>query len=248
MISRRKFIGRAVAGAAGLVVGSEAFANIHIPQKKEQLGIALVGLGNYSTNLLLPALQLTKKIRLTGIVTGTPAKAEKWKMMQKLEDKNIYDYQSFDTIANNPDIDVVYVVLPPSMHAEYTIRAANAGKHVFCEKPMAVSVEECQKMIDACNKNKVKLAIGYRMQHEPNTKKLMEFTRNQTYGKIMKVEAAAGYRESNAGHWKLKKSMGGGSLMDMGVYAIQGARYGTQLEPVAVTAKQTTERPELYKE
>src|SRR5690606_9624228 len=141
-------------------------------KKKDSLGVALIGLGYYSTDLLAPALQLTKHCHLAGIVTGTPSKAEEWKKKYNIPDKNIYSYDTFDRVADNPDIDVIYVVLPPSMHAEYTIRAAKAGKHVWCEKPMAMTEKECQSMIDACAQNKVKLAIGYRMQHEPNTQKI----------------------------------------------------------------------------
>src|SRR5687767_8448331 len=127
---------------------------------KERLGIALVGLGYYSTDLLAPALQQTKHCYLAGIVTGTPAKAKAWKKQYGIADKNIYNYSNFDSIANNPDIDVVYVVLPPSMHYEYVIRTAKAGKHVWCEKPMALTEKECREMIEACNKNKKTLAIG----------------------------------------------------------------------------------------
>src|SRR5215217_4120012 len=123
-------------------------------QQKTRLGVALVGLGYYSTDLLAPALQQTKNCHLAGIVTGSPDKAEAWKKKYNIPDKNIYNYQNFDSIANNPDIDVVYVVLPPSMHHEYVIKAANAGKEVWCEKPMAISAKECQEMVDACKKNK----------------------------------------------------------------------------------------------
>src|SRR5688572_25960577 len=168
--------------------------------------------------------------------------------MYTLQDKNIYNYQNFDSIANNPDIDIIYIVLPPSMHAEYSIRAANAGKHVWCEKPMAVSVAECQKMIDACNKNKVKLSIGYRMHHEPNTKQIIQFRKDLTYGKPIKVAAAAGYFDSRTTHWKQKKALGGGSMYDMGVYPLNATRYSTGLEPIAVTARQSTTRPEIYTE
>ncbi len=164
MINRRKFI----TIAAGSALAYNAFPAII--QKKQKLGVALVGLGYYSTDLLAPALQLTEKCYLAGIVTGTPSKAEQWKKRYNIPDKNIYSYDTFDTIANNPDIDVIYVVLPPSMHAEYSIRAAKAGKYVWCEKPMAVTSPECQRMIDACNQNKVKLSIGYRMHHEPTHK------------------------------------------------------------------------------
>jgi len=247
-MNRKEFLKGSAAGLAGLTLAQSGFANIIIPQKKERLGIALVGLGYYSTDLLAPALALAKSCTLTGIVTGTPSKAETWKQRHSLADKNIYNYQSFDSLANNPDIDVVYIVLPPSMHAEYVIRAANAGKHVWCEKPMAMTVTECQQMIDACNKNKVKLSIGYRLHHEPNTQRIIQFRKDQTYGKVMKVEAAAGYFDPRTNHWKQNKSLGGGSMYDMGVYPLNATRYSTGLEPIAVTARQSTTRPEIYKD
>jgi glucose-fructose oxidoreductase len=247
MMNRRKFMGQAAAGvAAGMALSNYAFSGGFLIQKKERLGVALVGLGYYSTSLLAPALKLTEKCYLAGIVTGTATKAESWKQQHKIPEKNIYDYKNFDSIVNNPDIDVVYIVLPPSMHAEYAIRAANAGKHVWCEKPMAMTVDECQQMIDACNKNKVKLAMGYRMQHEPNTQQIIKYRKDLTYGKVVKVEAAAGYFDPRTDHWKQKKNMGGGSMYDMGVYPLNAARYSTGLEPIAVTAQQSTMRPQIY--
>jgi glucose-fructose oxidoreductase len=247
MIDRRKFIGQTLVGITGLTLSTRSFSGILL-QRKEKLGVALVGLGYYSTDLLAPALQLTQHCYLAGIVTGTPSKAEKWKKQYNIPDKNIYNYQNYDSIANNPDIDILYIVLPPSMHAEYSIRAANIGKHVWCEKPMAMTEKECQNMIDACNKNKVKLSIGYRMQHEPNTQRIISFRKNETYGKVQSVTAAAGYFDGRTNHWKQKKEMGGGSMYDMGVYPLNAARYSTGLEPVAVTARQSTTRPEIYTE
>ncbi len=248
MIDRRKFIQHTLAGAAGITLSQNAFSKILLPQKKEKLGVALVGLGYYSTDLLAPALQLTKRCYLAGVVTGTPSKAENWKQKHNLADKNIYNYQDFDSIANNDDIDIVYVVLPPSMHAEYTIRAAKAGKHVWCEKPMAMTEVECKSMIDACSRNKVKLSIGYRMQHEPNTMQIIQFRKDLTYGKVMRVEASAGYFDPRTDHWKQKKNLGGGCMYDMGVYPLNAARYSTGLEPIAVTAEASTTRPAIYKE
>lgn len=239
---------QSAATAAGIAISNLAFPQILPRQKKDKIGVALVGLGYYSTDLLAPALQLTKHCYLAGVVTGTPSKAEKWKLAHNLPDKNIYNYQNFDSIANNPDIDIVYVVLPPSMHAEYVIRAANAGKHVWCEKPMAITEAECKSMIDACAKNKVKLSIGYRMQHEPNTKQIIQFRKDLTYGKVMKVEAAAGYFDGRTNHWKQIKKLGGGCMLDMGVYPLNAVRYSTGLEPIAVTAIASTTRPEIYKE
>lgn len=245
--SRRDALKKIVTGSGIILLSPGSLLASPRPQK-DRLGVALVGLGYYSTDLLAPALQQTKHCYLAGIVTGTPAKAEAWKKKYNIPDKNIYNYQSFDSIANNPDIDVVYVVLPPSMHKEYVIRAANAGKQVWCEKPMAMTEQECREMIDACRKNKRSLAIGYRLQHEPNTQEWRRIVQQQLLGKVQQVNCAAGYRDNRTDHWKQKKEMGGGVLYDMGVYSIQGARLGTGMEPVAiVSATTSTTRPEIYK-
>lgn len=248
MITRKTFLKKSLAIGAGVTLSGSLFSSIIIPQKKEKLGVALVGLGYYSTDLLAPALQLTQHCELKGIVSGTPSKIERWKKQHGLQDKNIYNYESFDRIADNPDIDVVYVVLPPSMHAEYVVRAAKAGKHVWCEKPMAITANECQQMIDACNKNKVKLSIGYRMHHEAVTQKVIQLRKELRYGKVLEVNAAAGYFDTRTNHWKQIKKMGGGSMYDMGVYPLNAIRYSTGLEPITVSAKQSTTRPEIYKE
>jgi glucose-fructose oxidoreductase len=245
-ISRRNAIKTIAAGSGILLLSPQKI--FPSTRYKDRLGIALVGLGYYSTDLLAPALQQTKHCYLAGIVTGTPAKAEAWKKKYNIPDRNIYNYQDFDSIADNPDIDVIYVVLPPSMHKEYVIRAANAGKDVWCEKPMALTEAECSDMIDACRKNKKSLAIGYRLHHEPNTQEWRRIVKEKQLGKVTKVNCAAGYFETRTNHWKQKKEMGGGVLYDMGVYAIQGARLGTGMEPFAIVSAQTsTTRPEIYK-
>jgi glucose-fructose oxidoreductase len=243
--ARRKFVKQLVFGAGALALPR---LNVLCRPGKERLGVALVGLGNYSTNLLAPALQRTKYCHLSGIVTGTPAKAELWKRQYGIPEKNIYDYSSFGRIANNPDIDVIYIVLPNSMHAEYSIRAANAGKHVWCEKPMALTVKECEAMIKACADKKVSLAIGYRMQHEPNTQTVIRYGKERTYGQVKSISAAAGFYDSRTGHWRQQKAMGGGAMYDMGVYSLQAARYCSGEEPIAVTAQHSTSRPEIYRD
>ena len=247
MSTRRIFIKNSLGSLAALTIGNEAFSLTKGFSKKEKLGVALVGLGYYSTDLLAPALQLTQYCSLKGIVTGSPDKAKKWQQQYHIPEKNIYNYQSFDSIVNNSDIDVIYIVLPPSMHAQYVIKAANAGKHVWCEKPMAISVAECRAMIDACKKNKVKLSIGYRMQHEPNTQHIIQFRKDKIFGSVKEVVARAGYFDPRTNHWKQQREMGGGATYDMGVYPLNAARYVTGEEPVAVTAKQSTTRPDIYK-
>jgi glucose-fructose oxidoreductase len=244
LTTRRDFL----TGMAGLTA-SALFSPYAIAknQAKDKLGVALVGLGYYSTDLLAPALQQTKHCYLAGVVTGSPEKAELWKKKYNLPEKNIYNYKNFDQIANNPDIDIVYVVLPPSMHREYTIRAAKAGKHVFCEKPMAMTAKECEDMIKACRDNKRSLAIGYRCQHDPNTQAFMKIAKEQSLGKVKLIHCSAGYNEGRTTHWKQKKEMGGGVMYDMGVYALQGARLAAGEEPTLVTASHLTNRPEIYK-
>ena len=190
--SRRKFLyNLGLAGLSIPLISSNSTCNDEESKQKSmqkskegKLGIALVGLGSYAGGQLAPALQETEHCYLAGIVTGTPSKAETWKKQYNIPDKNIYNYQNFDQIANNPDIDVVYVVLPPSMHKEYVIRGANAGKQVWCEKPMALTASECQEMIDACRKNKQSLAIGYRLHHEPNTKEYTRIINQKLLGKV----------------------------------------------------------------
>lgn len=216
-------------------------------KKAGKLGIALVGLGNYSTGQLAPALQKTAHCYLAGIVTGTPEKADKWKKKYDIPDQNIYSYSSFDAIKDNPDIDIVYVVLPNALHAEYVIRAAQAGKHVICEKPMAVSVEECDRMIAACKDAGKKLSIGYRLHFEPHNLELMRLGEEKPFGNIRSIQAEDGMADADG--WRLdKKLAGGGPLMDVGIYCVQACRYSSRMEPTAVLAKEIPKtNPEKFK-
>jgi predicted dehydrogenase len=203
-----------------------------------QLGIALVGLGNYSEGQLGPALKETKLCRLAGIVTGTPEKAEKWKKEYGIPDQNVYNYQTFDQIKDNPEIDIVYVVLPNAMHAEYTIRAAQAGKHVICEKPMATTSADCKKMIDACNQAGKKLGIGYRLHFEPHNLEMMRLGQQLEFGQVKRIIAQNGQKQGNDTPWRFDKELsGGGPLPDVGIYCIQGAIYTKGQVPVSVTAR-----------
>jgi len=218
-------------------------------QEPKKLGFALVGLGSLSTNQIAPALQKTKLCRLAAIVTGTPAKEKIWAEKYKIPQKNIYNYENFHEIAGNPEVDVVYVVLPNAMHGEYTIRAAKAGKHVLCEKPMEVSAEKCQAMIDACKEAKVQLAIGYRCQFTPHHLTMIEWARKKAFGTVKLIEASFGFRIGDPNQWRLKHSLaGGGALMDVGIYALQGARYVAGEEPIEVTATETKTDPVKFKE
>lgn len=208
-------------------------------KKDGKLGIALVGLGGYAGGQLAPALQQTEHCYLAGIVTGTPSKIPIWKEKYNIPDKNIYSYDNYDSIKDNPDIDIIYVVLPNSMHAEYTIRAAEAGKHVICEKPMALSVADCDKMIAACKKVNRLLSIGYRLHFEPYNLEMVRLGTKKVYGNIKKISAGFGFPIGNPSQWRLKKELsGGGPLQDVGIYCVQGICYTTGLEPFAVTAQE----------
>lgn len=250
MFSRRRFLGATAALAAASQLAPHTFAT----ESKRKLGYALVGLGRLSTNQIAPALQKTEHCDLIGVVTGSPEKAAKWQETYGIAKKNTYNYRNFDQIADNPEIDVVYVVLPNSMHEEFTIRAARAGKHVLCEKPMTVSVNEAKQMIDECEKANVKLAIGYRCQFEPHHQECMRLAREKQFGEIRQIDAAFGFRFGNyplgdLRRWRLEMEYaGGGALMDVGVYALQACRYLTGEEPVSITAREIKTDPVKFAE
>ena len=260
--SRRRFIYKISAGFGSMVFASHGLTTFascndkttpkqneaNMKNKDGKSGIALVGLGSYSTGQLGPALLETAHCYLAGIVTGTPEKAEKWKAQYDIAEKNIYNYENFDSIIDNKDIDIIYVVLPNSMHAEYVIRAAKAGKHVICEKPMAVTVEECDQMINACKQAGKMLSIGYRLHFEPHNVEMMRLGKEKTFGKIIKLYAEHGMSDTSG--WRINKKLaGGGPLMDVGIYCVQGVRYTTGLEPISVTAQQLLKKnPEKFKE
>ena len=236
--TRRKFITTLGAGSALLMLPSVPGFSRPVFSGDKKLGVALVGLGNYATNELTPALQETSLCYLNGIVTGTPAKIEKWKQQYNIPGKNVYNYENFDNIANNDSIDVVYVVLPNSMHKEFVIRAAKAGKHVFCEKPMGLTSKECEEMIAACKNAGVRLFVGYRLHTDPYHKAAMKFRDGGDSG-ILYVQSEFGFKIGDPTQWRLRKALaGGGSMMDLGIYAIQAARYSIGKEPLSVTAQE----------
>ncbi len=251
-IDRRTFNSRLAQGVTGtvLLAGMPWACGMGLGAQKSKLGIALVGLGGYSGGQLAPALQNAEHCYLAGIVTGTPEKERMWAERYAIPKQNIYNYDNFDSIADNKDIDIVYVVLPNSMHAEFCIRAAKAGKHVICEKPMAVSVAECDAIIEACSSAGVKLSVGYRMQSDPYTDEIKRLVKEKLYGTVQYVSSDAAYiSRGNPGQWRLNRSLsGGGALMNMGVYAIQSNIYGTGKNPISVSAQEFSSRPEYFKD
>lgn len=243
--TRRPFI-KTILGASLATTASRAEESTQEPKK---LGWALVGLGSLSTHQIAPALLKSKHSKLAAVVTGTPEKGVKWREKYGLPEDKVYTYESYDKIVNDPDIDVVFIVLPNSMHHEYTIRAAKAGKHVFCEKPMANSAQECREMIAACETAKRQLGIGYRCQFEPHHREAIRFAREKVFGPLHHVDAGFGFSIGDPTQWRLRKSLaGGGALMDVGVYALQACRYLTGEEPVEVSALETKTDPVKFAE
>ena len=250
-ISRRTFAGQLGKG----VVGASLVSNIPLacamkPNNNKKLGVALVGLGSYSTYQLAPALQDTEHCYLAAVVTGTPEKATQWSKKYNLPKTHIFNYQNFDAIKDCKEVDIVYVVLPNSMHAEFSVRAARAGKHVICEKPMAMNVAECDEIIRTCKQEGVKLGMGYRLHSEPYTKEVKRLVNSKVFGDVLYLNSEAGYRSTrNPGQWRLdRKLSGGGALVNMGVYAIQAAIYGAGENPIAVSAQEFSTRPDYFKE
>ncbi|MDX1638387.1 MAG: Gfo/Idh/MocA family oxidoreductase [Balneolaceae bacterium] len=217
---------------------------------EQKLGVALVGLGSYANGQLAPALQKTKFCRLSGIVTGTPEKRDIWGKKYGIPESNMYNYENYDRIADNDDIDIIYVVLPNAMHAEYTIRAAEAGKHVICEKPMATSVADAEEMVEACRSAGVKLSVGYRLHFTPHHQEIMRIGQEEPYGSVTDINGGFAFNLTNPNRWRIDKQMaGGGPLMDVGVYAIQAALYTMGERPVSVVAETPEKtRPDFFDE
>ncbi len=248
-LSRRNFLKTTAAGIGALAIAPVLKA-LAIDKPGKRLGIALVGLGSYSTGQLAPALMHTKNCFLAGIVTGSPAKAKSWAEQYQIKPGNIYNYENFDQIIHNSDIDIVYVVLPVFLHKEFTIRAARAGKHVICEKPMALNAADCKLMIAACREQQRLLSIGYRLHFEPHNLEIMRLGHQKILGSITGLDTGNGFTyRGDPKAWRLKKALaGGGGLMDMGIYCIQGARYSLGQEPIAVKARQEKLRPDFFTE
>ncbi len=216
---------------------------------RSKLGFAICGLGSLSENQIAPALLKTEHCRLTGLITDSPQKARKWQAQYDIPSNSVYTYDTMDRLAHDPRIDVVYIVTPNAQHAQQTLAAARAGKHVICEKPMEVSVEKCQQMIDACAAAKVKLAVAYRCQFEPNNQECVRIVREKELGALRIVEAAFHISVGDPGQWRLKRALsGGGALMDVGIYALQATRYLTGEEPILVSGTESKTDPAKYRE
>ncbi|MEJ1097280.1 MULTISPECIES: Gfo/Idh/MocA family oxidoreductase [unclassified Pseudoxanthomonas] len=251
---RRNFLQKLVASAAVVPLLSpyRAFAQADRPgpggNPGPTLRVALMGLGSYAERVA-ESMQSCKRAKVTGLISGTPSKLQEWGTKFGVPEKSRYNYENFDRIKDDPDIDAVYIITPNALHRDQAIRVAKAGKHVICEKPMAVNAKEGQEMIDACAKAGVKLLVGYRLHFEPKTLEIIRMRKAGDFGNISFFQGLSGFRIGDPNQWRLDKALaGGGSLMDIGIYAINGARYMVGEDPVWVTAQQTKTDPVKFKE
>ncbi len=212
------------------------------------LKVAIMGLGSYA-NRVAEAMRTCTRAKLVGVISGTPSKIKDWQSRFDIVEKNCYNYENFDKIKDNADVDAVYVITPNALHHDQVIRVARAGKHVICEKPMAVTAAKGKEMVDACRKANVKLLVGYRMHFEAKTLEIIRMRKEGAFGKILFFQGLSGFQIGDPGQWRLKKDLaGGGALMDIGIYAVNGSRYMVGEEPVWVNAQETKTNPEKFKE
>lgn len=254
MNSRRKFLQNITASALALPLLSkqEFFENSKRtgkpPYEGPVLRVAIMGLGSYGTRVA-EAMKDCVKAKLVGVISGTPSKIPVWQTKYGIPEKNCYNYENFDNIKTNPDIDAVYIITPNALHKDEAIRVARAGKHVICEKPMAINAKQGKEMVDACRKANVKLLVGYRMHFEPKTLEIIRMRKDGEFGKILFFQGLSGFRIGDPTQWRLKKELaGGGAMMDIGIYSINGARYMVGEEPVWVTAQETKTDKKKFKE
>jgi len=251
MGSRREFIEKLTVSAVSLPIlygPTSLFAACEQPYNGPVLRVAILGLGGYGTRVA-KAMATCKRAKLVGVISGTPAKITKWQSEYNIPEKNCYNYENFDRLKDNPDIDAVYIITPNGLHCEQAIRVANAGKHVICEKPMAINAEEGERMVKACKDANVKLLVGYRMHFEPKTVEVIRMRKAGEFGQPKFFQGQSGFVIGNPNQWRLNKKLsGGGAMMDIGVYSINGARYMLGEEPIWVTAQETKTDPIKFKE
>ncbi|HSI86123.1 MAG: Gfo/Idh/MocA family protein [Candidatus Methylacidiphilales bacterium] len=201
----------------------------------KRVGFAIVGLGRLSLHQILPALSECKHARVTALVSGNRDKGLKVAQQYGVNEKSVYNYENYDKLADNPDVQVIYIVLPNSMHAEYTIRGAKAGKHILCEKPMANTVADCQQMVDVCKAANLRLMIAYRQQYEPCNRAIVKMVKEGKLGTLHEFIAVNSQNQGEPNQWRLKRQLsGGGPLPDIGIYCLNAARFLSGSEPESV--------------
>jgi predicted dehydrogenase len=240
-VSRREFSRLGVMGLAARMLPPVGFAGLGSAAEgfaaqggERKVGYCVIGLGTIADHFMR-GVQASENSRITGLVSGHRDKAERIAAQYGVPKSSIYSYEDMDKFRDNKTIDAVYVALPNSMHAEYTIRSAKAAKHVLCEKPMSTTVSEAEAMIAACKAAKVQLMIAYRLHYEPLNLKAIKLIKDGALGRIGTMNGAFGF-DAAPGAWRLNKKLaGGGSLFDVGIYVLNATRYLSGEEPTGFT-------------
>ena len=218
------------------------------PVKK--VGYAVVGLGSIAQVAVLPAFAHSQNAELIAVVSGDKAKAEK--LANEFKAQRTFSYSEFAGCLKNPAVEAVYIATPPGEHEKYAVSAAKAGKHVLCEKPLAATVQQARKMVDACRRNKVQFMTAYRKYFEPSTVTLKKMIAKGDLGRIDVIHTLFGefrpFGDSSPGWLFSRKLSGGGPLMDLGVYCVNTCRWLVDEDPVAAEATSWTRDRRRYKE
>lgn len=203
----------------------------------QRVGFAVVGLGHLTLDEILPAFGQCKMSRLVALVTGERDKGLTVARQYGVPENAVYSYADFDRIRDNPAIEVVYIVLPNSQHEEFTVRAARAGKHVLCEKPMTTNSASARRMIAACAAANRHLMIAYRIQYEPTNREARRIIRSGELGRSKLMETVNAQNQGDPNQWRQKRALaGGGSLPDIGLYCLNTTRFLLGEEPVEIMA------------
>ncbi|AUT02614.1 oxidoreductase [Nostoc sp. CENA543] len=210
-----------------------------------QIRYAVVGLGWFAQEAALPAFAHSENSKLVALVSDDPEKLEE--LSQKYGVDHTYSYEEYEDCLASDEIDAVYIALPNHLHCEYTVRAANQAIHVLCEKPMAVTEQECESMIKAANDNGVKLMIAYRLHLEPANLEAVEIVNSQQIGEVRAFNSVF-TQQVEQGNIRLRDITGGGTLYDIGIYCINAARYLFQDEPTEVFAVAATKGEQRFSE
>jgi predicted dehydrogenase len=220
-----------------------------MPQDK-RIGYAVVGMGALAQAAILPAFANSSNSRLVALVTGDREKGKR--LARQFRAKHTFHYSEFAECLQKPEVDAVYIATPPGEHEKYAVAAANAGKHVICEKPLAASVEQARSMVHACLRNDVLLMTAYRKYFEPASVRLKKMILGGDLGRIDIVHTLfSEFRPhgDNSPPWLFSPQLsGGGPLTDLGVYCLNTSRWLVSEDPVSASAVSWARDPRRYKE
>ncbi|BAY76545.1 oxidoreductase domain-containing protein [Nostoc linckia NIES-25] len=200
---------------------------------KRKIRYAVVGLGWFAQDAALPSFAHAENSELVALVSDDPTKRQE--LSKKYGIKQSYSYEEYENCLTSGEVDAVYIALPNHLHREYAVRAANQAIHVLCEKPMAITEQECEEMIKAANDNGVKLMIAYRLHLEEANLQAVEIVRSKQIGEP-RIFNSVFTQQVQEGNIRLRNVTGGGTLDDIGIYCINAARYLFQDEPIEVFA------------